>query len=397
MACQTKEALLAAKLVGGRTSPTVVLVCMVDSIHSARWLSQFSNQDIQFHIFGSGPNRRVHPELRALLRSAGSANYKLHWSSHFGAPLWVIDRIFRTRLRAMLLSRLIHLAMPNLVHAMELQAAGYLILDLPKPLQGRPKLMITNWGSDIFWFQRFPKHEYRIRKLLKAADFYSAECERDVVLARQLGFAGMALPVMPNAGGLDLAKVPSMQDSEIKRNLVAVKGYEGWVGRARIALEALGHLSSELDGLTIVVLSANLRTVRVAKRIAKKTRLRIVVHPKNTLSHEQVRRILERSVIYLGVSESDGISTTMLEAMGAGAIPVQTSTACCDEWFTNTGVAITEISIDSVSQAVIKGLRMAKDKNNLVTNFETIRDRASSEVVSEKVTQSYLGVLRSCL
>ena len=386
-----------ASLTGDKNSPTVVLVCMVDSIHSARWLNQFEGQEIQFHIFGSGPNRRVHPQLRRLLRHHGKAKFELHWSSRFGAALWVIDRFAGTSLRALLLRRLIRSVRPDLVHAMELQAAGYLVLKLPElfaPLG--PKLMLTNWGSDIFWFQKYPTHELRIRKLLQMADFYSAECERDVALARKLGFAGVALPVLPNAGGIEMSSVAKSQDLEITRHLVAVKGYESWVGRAKIALKALGNLSSELKGLTIVVFSANLQTIRFAKRLTRETGLQIEVHRKNSLSHEQVRSILERSVIYLGVSESDGISTSMLEAMAAGAIPVQTATACCDEWFRDTGVAITEISVDSISQAVIRGLRMAKNKDNLVRNRETIRERAGSEVVAEQATKNYLRVLSSC-
>jgi glycosyltransferase involved in cell wall biosynthesis len=39
------------------------------------------------------------------------------------------------------------------------------------------------------------------------------------------------------------------------------------------------------------------------------------------------------SRIYVGISLSDGISTSLLEAMAMGAFPIQTSTACVDEWF----------------------------------------------------------------
>jgi len=43
---------------------------------------------------------------------------------------------------------------------------------------GKPKglkFMVTNWGSDIFWFQRFPKKQAKLEKLLRLADFYSAD------------------------------------------------------------------------------------------------------------------------------------------------------------------------------------------------------------------------------
>jgi hypothetical protein len=67
------------------------------------------------------------------------------------------------------------------------------------------RFIATNWGSDIFWFQRFPKHRAKLQALLKLADAYSAECHRDVALARELGFTGDALPVIPKAGGFPKA------------------------------------------------------------------------------------------------------------------------------------------------------------------------------------------------
>ena len=37
----------------------------------------------------------------------------------------------------------------------------------------------------------------------------------------------------------------------------------------------------------------------------------------------------------IAVSVTDGISTSMLEAMAMGAFPIQSNTACADEWFTD--------------------------------------------------------------
>ena len=64
------------------------------------------------------------------------------------------------------------------------------------------KFRVTNWGSDIFWFQRFPKDKVKVKKLLQLADAYSADCERDVMLARNLRITDQIMPVIPNAGGV---------------------------------------------------------------------------------------------------------------------------------------------------------------------------------------------------
>ena len=74
--------------------------------------------------------------------------------------------------------------------------------------------------------------------------------------------------------------------------------------------------------------------------MASETGLDITAHAKRALSHQQVPELFAKSKIYVGLSESDGISTSMLEATAMGAIPMQTSTACGDEWFKDSGVAV---------------------------------------------------------
>jgi glycosyltransferase involved in cell wall biosynthesis len=101
------------------------------------------------------------------------------------------------------------------------------------------------------------------------------------------------------------------------------------------------------------------------------------------MSHKQVLEMFAISKIYVGLSESDGISTSMLEAMAMGAIPVQTSTACCDEWFGDSGVAVHEITISAVKDAIREGLKLAENPANSEKNLETIRHRASAEMVKK--------------
>jgi len=71
----------------------VLVVCMLDSIHSARWLTQFREQDIDFLLFPSSPHRRVHPELERLRSSSEAASFRLApLARYFALPLWVLDK-----------------------------------------------------------------------------------------------------------------------------------------------------------------------------------------------------------------------------------------------------------------------------------------------------------------
>ena len=128
-----------------------------------------------------------------------------------------------------------------------------------------------------------PKHKAQLQKLLQLADVYSAECERDVVLARNMGFTGQAMPVIPNAGGFSQADfaIPRLDPSE--RKTIALKGYHGWVGRAKVSLEAVREMSEELQGYKIIVYSANKSVLKLAKQVSKQTGLEIKAFGKGAL------------------------------------------------------------------------------------------------------------------
>jgi hypothetical protein len=53
----------------------ILLVCVLDRIHTSRWLSQFENQNIDFLIFPSSPSKRIRPELKTLLRVKSQVNF----------------------------------------------------------------------------------------------------------------------------------------------------------------------------------------------------------------------------------------------------------------------------------------------------------------------------------
>jgi glycosyltransferase involved in cell wall biosynthesis len=361
----------------------ILVVCMFDSIHSARWLAQFKDSNYEFLLFPSSPHRRVRSELKALLSSSAGSTYKLFpLSRFFGLPFWIADKFLGNLIRGSLVRVASKSFKPDVVHLLELQNAGYIGL---KAFGGQKRdyaLISTNWGSDIFWFQRFADHKKKLQQLLGISDFYSAECERDVRLAKDLGFKGTALPVIPNAGGFagELLSKPSVPS--VDRKVIAIKGYEGWVGRAITALKAVEQILSELAGYELEVYSANQKTIGYAKQVARRTGLSIKIHPKGALSHSQVLDLFSRSKIYVGLSESDGISTSLLEAMAMGAIPVQTSTACCDEWFGDSGVPVRSIDVDTVAQAILSALELAKDQSNADTNRETIRRKANAADVA---------------
>ena len=372
-------------------SRRVLVVGMLDSLHFALWLQHFVEDDLSFLIFPSSPHRRLHPELKKLLDSKKRASFRLAPGARcLGLPLWVVDKVFANLFRAAFVSYLIRSFKPNFVHVLELQNAGYVVSQALFWLREEtPTVIATNYGSDLFWFARQPRHAAKLTRLLAQVDRYAAECERDVKLAKSLGYLGKVMPVRPNAGGFDEHTLSLRLVEPRKRNLLMVKGYHGWVGRAHIALQAIEAISAELQDYDIVVYSCNLSTKRLATQMAKRTGLKVTAYSKGALSHDEMIEKFSHSLIYVGLSLSDGISTSMLEAMAMGAIPVQTSTACCDEWFSGTGVAIHNLDVDEVSQGIQRAIGLALTTDSAAKNRETIRARASREEIAKQALAFY--------
>lgn len=378
-------------MTGEKMRKRILVICMYDSIHSARWLSQFQDQDIEFLLFSSSPHRRVHKNLKALVSGSTKASYKLFpLSKLFGLPLWIADKFVDNWFRSTLVKSAIRSFKPQFVHAMELQNAGYIAAKAIAS-KSSAKLIATNWGSDIFWFQQFPKHRDKLKHLLSVADYYSCECNRDVAFAKGLGFQGLVMPVIPNAGGFSKEllgrPVPLLSD----RKVIAIKGYHGWVGRAKVALESVEAIASDLKAYRLVVYSANRGTIKLAKQIAKRTGLDITIYGKGKLTHNQVLELFASAKIYVGLSLSDGISTSLLESMAMGAIPIQTATACCDEWFTDSGIKVTEINVEGVQKAILAGLKLAENQAHSDRNREIIRTKAGADDVA-KIAQGFYNL-----
>ena len=66
----------------------------------------------------------------------------------------------------------------------------------------------------------------------------------------------------------------------------------------------------------------------------------------------------------LGVSLSDGISTSLLEAMVSGCFPIQTGTSCADEWVVDGGTGMI-VDVDDVP-GIAEALRRALGDDQLV-------------------------------
>ncbi|MBI5247353.1 MAG: glycosyltransferase [Elusimicrobia bacterium] len=307
----------------------ILLVAMSNSLHTARWLRQLEGEGHDVHLFPSIDIGIVHPDV--------PSEVKTYRSTRLGASMLVraFRKIFLPPAHLDHLCRLIERLKPDVIHSMEIQAAGYLTREAKRRVPGEfPPWLVTNWGSDIYHFGKFPEHAPRIRETLTNCDYFHCEGERDTKLAREFGFTGKVFVLFPITGGFDVVQARRLRSPlpPSKRRKIMLKGYQGWTGRALVGLKALEQCADVLAGYELCVYVPEVAAQ--AQALGKKLGLKVTVVPFGT-PHADMMRHHGSARVSLGVSMSDGMCTSFMEALLMGSFPIQSNTCTADEWLEN--------------------------------------------------------------
>jgi len=374
----------------------ILFVVRPSSVHSVRWINQVAGCGWDLHVFAAseGP---WHPDFQNVTayshssRAGRMVRGRRLWPLPLGA-----DRVKmlaprlpeRWSSRAAWLARVVRWINPDIVHSLEFQQAGYLTLDAHSLYDGRfPPWVVTNWGSDIYLYGPLTEHIEKIKGILAACDYYACECNRDVELAREYGFTKTALPVLPIAGGFQVDHLAKYRQPgpASARKVIALKGYQHWAGRALVGLRALELCSDQIKagGYTVAVYSAEFDVRLAAERMALRTGIRVEIMPSAT--HEDILRLHGKSRVSIGLSISDGLSTSALEAMVMGAFPVQSNTSCLTEMVRDRESALMVPPEDPLEVAT--AIRRALSDDAMVDRAAELNMRLAAERLDYRVIQ----------
>lgn len=394
------------------TAVRILLVAMSNSIHTARWISQISDRGFDLHLFPSiDCGVDFHPGIRNA--TLYHSRVRARPSDAEGSRLRGVSlprRISHAYRRRVLrdeshgywtehLRDVLGRIRPDIVHSLEIQHAGYLTYEARKLFRGTfPPWIVTNWGSDIYLFGRLPEHAPKIREVLSSCDYYSCECLRDVSLAKSFGLRGKVLPVFPNTGGFDMDLVARLRSPGpvSARRSILLKGYQHWAGRALVGLAALERCRDLLSGYEVVLYSATPDVAIAAELFRQDTGIPVRILPKHS-PHAEILRHHGLARVSIGVSISDAISTSLLEAVVMGSFPVQSSTACADEWIEDgrSGLLVPPDDPEAMAAAI----RRALTEDDLVDgaaeiNLRTAADRLDRETLAPMAAGIYHTVAR---
>jgi glycosyltransferase involved in cell wall biosynthesis len=387
----------------------ILFVAFSESIHTARWINLLSDSGFVVCLFPSLDNGQMHPDLNDthIYHSFYYGKDKAGAGSQpHGIPVpnlslsYVCRDLLRSQYpdyRVRQLVRLIRKIQPDVIHSLEFQAGGYLTLEAKKRYgPGFPPWIATNWGSDLYLFGRLEAHREKVREVLREAGYYSCECARDIGLAKDLGFAGKLLPVIPTTGGFDLDHAEAFQSGipPSRRRLILLKGYQGWAGRALVGLRALALCRDWLKDYQIAIFGAFSVDVQIAAELLQQE-LGIPVDIIPHCGHDEILKHFGRARIYLGLSISDAISTSVLESMAMGAFPIQSNTACTDEWITD-GISGLVVPPED-PQVVADAIKIALKNDALVDeaariNQQVVKGRLDRRKIKEQVIRMYRDI-----
>lgn len=245
----------------------------------------------------------------------------------------ILDKVYGMKWRSVIIGLYIKTFNPQIIHINELQRAGYSLAHVKNIKKNKKSRLIiaSSWGSDLVLFSQIDTHKIDLQNILAITDLLTAEREVELDYARDLGFSGNFISPIYNTIGLSHTyKNPSLCST---RRIILIKGYQNFAGRALNSLNAIERCSDILEGYKILVYSSSADTKIEVELLRKRSGLD--VWTLENASKQDFLNYFALARLYIGLSISDGLSTSMVEAMSAGALPIQSKNSAAFDFLEN--------------------------------------------------------------
>ncbi len=366
----------------------ILFIAMPNSIHTARWLSQFKDfEEYEIHIFPS-INANWHKEIlqdKKLILHNYEFPKEYNYEDVSGKGLEIVSAE---------IEKLIDNIKPDIIHTLEMQHAGYLVLPLKlKYKNSFPLWFYSCWGSDIRYFENVDKHKERISKVLENCDALFSGDKLSIEKAKTKYNFTKPIINVPSPGGSKIKYFDQMikYKKPSKRKIILVKGYTGWVYKLDVLIEALLLCSEELI--------KNKYTVKIYippsdKKYIKQLQdagIKVEIF-KHTQCYDDVIKFYSTARINLASSLSDGVPNSMLEGMMVGVFPIQSNAGAVSEYITNglNGILLNPLDVNGYADAIkliIKNDELVD--NAALINKKIIEERLDYDIIKNKVRNFY--------
>lgn len=362
-----------------------ILFISMPSIHIIRWVENLEDTSYElfwFDVLGRG-------RLATIDKVYQITNWGKRKLPYIKGEYWLSKKLPKLHAKIQpfievtaneALENIINEIQPDVIHSFEMQSCSYPILNTMKKYPNI-KWLYSCWGSDLFYYQNFKDQILKIRQVLERIDFLHTDCMRDFELAKQLGFTGKYIGVIPGGGGYELSEYENFKVPLKKRKIILVKGYEHKFGRGLNVIKALGQIVNELYEYEVVVFGAHDKVINYIVE----NKLPFNYYDRQGLSHLELMELMGKSLIYIGNSVSDGLPNTLLEAIIMGVFPIQS----------NPGGASHEIIMDSENGLLINNPeRIDEIKRRVLQtliNFEMLKKAKDINFIVAQEKLNYIS------
>jgi glycosyltransferase involved in cell wall biosynthesis len=278
----------------------------------------------------------------------------------WGASTLQLRTVFRQWLGPLTIPRaaeqlrgLIQRLEPDLIHALRIPYEGMLAAQAA----GAVPLAVSVWGNDFtLHAPSTPLMRYYTALTLKAAGALQADCERDIRLAKKLGFAAeKPTLVTPGSGGIR-AEIFYPPDRPAETPLVVnPRGFRAYV-RNDVFFQAIPLVLREKPEARFAC--AGMAGERQALDWIEKLGIGAAVELLPPRPYAAMAELFRSAQVLVSPTIHDGTPNTLLEGMACGCLPVAGDLESIREWITpgENGLLVEAGNPTALAAALLRGL-----------------------------------------
>lgn len=193
-------------------------------------------------------------------------------------------------------------------------------------------------------------------------------------------------------GGFEVNSSENLSASASQREILICKAYGGEFGLGALAFEAIEQILSCNFDIEVIAYSVTDDLIPAALKLTHAHKNFTFFSRRRPLSRELLLGYFMNSRVYLGLSRSDGISTSFLEALVSGAYPIQSGTSCANEWLSKGAVAsIVPINLEHIISELTRALQDDDLVNSAqLSNLKVAELHLNSKTIRSKALTFYL-------
>jgi len=294
------------------------------------------------------------------------------------------------------LQAMINEIQPDLIHAMRYPYEGILAANAAQKAGSAAPLIVSVWGNDFTLHARSnPLIMAATRRALRRTDALHTDCQRDLRLARQLGFSpDRPAVVLPGSGGVreSIFYPPENPPQPSPPVIINPRGFRTYI-RNDSYFKAIPLVLQKYPKARFISPAAAHELE--AQKWVQEYSLEQAVELLPLVPQGRMAELFRQAHVVVSPSTHDGTPNTLLEAMACGCFPVAGDIESIREWLTDgeNGLLVDPADHRALAAAIVRGIEdQALRRQAVAANLEMIDKRANFQAVMAQAEQFYAEV-----